>query len=140
MIGKSNVVKVYDGDLIGWTYGTLIEKHIRFESLERWTIETLDGTNLVRWVKEHYSDFAKDGCGYVLKEGYITEAKVNFYKWNKEEYYETYDCPEYYRRLYESNREKTYSFKWDGKEFWELINEIDEREGALFYTKELIFQ
>lgn len=140
MLKKGMLVKVFDGDLIGWTFGTLIEKVDNIGTLEKWKIQTLDGTNLVRYVKSSYSDFKQDGCGYVLKEGFTVRAKVNFEVWDIESFAESWDDPEYFRNIFLNEKNETYDMQWDGEEFWELHGAEDEREGTLFETKELIFQ
>lgn len=140
MLKKGMLVKVYDGDLIGWTFGTLVEKCSSFNSFEKWKIETLDGTNLVRFVKSRYEDFKQDGCGYLIKEGHIEKAKINFNKWDIEAFAESWDDPKYFADIFLSKKDEIYRFEWDGKEFWELKNVDDEREGTLFETKDLIFE
>lgn len=134
------LVKVYDGDLIGWTFGTLVEKCSSLGILSKWRIETLDGTNLVRFVKSSYRNFKQDGCGYMLKEGFTVKAKVNFEVWDIEAFAESWDDPDYFRNIFLNRKDEVYEMEWDGEEFWELKNADDEREGTLFQTKELIFQ
>lgn len=140
MLKKGMLVKVYDGDLVGWTFGTLIEKSSSVGTFEKWRIETLDGTNLVRYVKSRYSDFKQDGCGYVLKKGFTVKAKVNFEVWDIEAFAESWDDPDYFRDIFQNNKDEVYEMEWDGKEFWELKNADDEREGTLFETEDLIFE
>lgn len=140
MLSKGMVVRIYDGDLVGWTFGTLIEKSSSIGALEKWRIETLDGTNLVRYVKSNYINFKKDGCGYVLKEGYIEKAKVNFNAWDIEAFAESWDDPDYFRDIFLDKKDEVYEMEWDGEEFWELHGVDDEREDTLFETKDLIFK
>lgn len=61
-------VKVYDGDLVGFTTATLEERNavVKEGLLERWTMTTEDGTKLTRFVKP-YADEMKDGCGYLME-------------------------------------------------------------------------
>lgn len=134
------LVKVYDGDFIGWTFGYLVEKYSSLGILSKWKIETLDGTNLVRYVKSRYSHFKQDGCGYVLEKGYTEKAKINFNKWDLEEFANSWDDADYFRNIFLDRQDEVYEMQWDGIEFWELKNVDDEREGTLFQTKELIFQ
>lgn len=63
---KGMVVRVYDGDLVGWVMGSLV-RHI---SGDRWTIYTEQGYSLDRIVKSNYTEFKKDGCGYVLESNH----------------------------------------------------------------------
>lgn len=64
----SQKVIVYDGDLVGYTEANLIERYfvVQEDVLEKWLIETADGTRLVRFIKNH-SNKMKDGCGYLIK-------------------------------------------------------------------------
>lgn len=61
MIKKFMNVKVYDGDLIGWTEGTLIEEYPG----GRWLIFTKENSSLIRYIKED-TNSKKDGCGYII--------------------------------------------------------------------------
>lgn len=74
------VVKVYDGDLVGFTTAVLLNLVSVTEDyegrLERWRMETNDGTKLVRFVRNSY-DAKKDGSGYLIKEE--EEEKESFY-------------------------------------------------------------
>ncbi|WP_291548109.1 hypothetical protein [Clostridium sp. HMP27] len=141
MLSKGMVVKIYDGDLIGWTFGTLVEKYSNnISSFEKWKIQTLDNTNLVRFVKDIYKDFKQDGCGYILKEGFTVKAKVNFQTWNIDAFAESWDNPEYFRNIFLDSQDEVYEMEWDGTEFWEIKNVDDEREGTLFEMKDIVFQ
>jgi len=42
------VIKIYDGDLIGWTTATLIKKVGNTGKYERWTMITKEGSELRR--------------------------------------------------------------------------------------------
>lgn len=66
---KDQKVIVYDGDLLGYVQATLINRYSIVEEgvLEKWLMETVDGTRLVRFVKNH-SNKIKDGCGYIIEE------------------------------------------------------------------------
>ncbi|AKN32359.1 hypothetical protein Ccar_16410 [Clostridium carboxidivorans P7] len=46
----SEVITVYDGDLIGWTTAELIEKVGELGEYERWVMKTREGSQLVRLV------------------------------------------------------------------------------------------
>lgn len=61
-------VIVYDGDLIGYTVAVLTKKagFIEEDKLERWFMTTIDGTELLRLVRND-NDIQKDGSGYYLK-------------------------------------------------------------------------
>ena len=101
---KGQVVKVYDGDLIGFTTAVLKELNEVVERgvLERWTMETEDGTQLVRFVRNH-SNAAKDGCGYILEEEeeeikksfYCKGSGESHYGVSEEYYINTFDNEEY---------------------------------------------
>ncbi len=69
MFKKDQIVKVYDGDLVGFTTARLINKYgvVEEEVLERWAMETEQGAILIRYVKNH-SDAMRDGCGYIIKD------------------------------------------------------------------------
>lgn len=141
MLKKSMVVKVYDGDLVGWTFGTLEEKYTNnSKAFEKWCVKCIDGTKLVRYIKTKYTDFKEDGCGYVLNKGFIIQAKINFNTWDLNGYAESWDDPEYFRNIFLNKKDENYEMIWDGNEFWELKNADDEREGTLFETKDIIFQ
>lgn len=43
-------IKVYDGDLIGWTTATLIKKTMEIKGLEQWTMRTKEGYELKRFI------------------------------------------------------------------------------------------
>lgn len=60
-------VIVYDGDLIGYTTATLINRYEVVEAgvLEKWAMVTSQGSILIRYVKNH-SDKMKDGCAYMV--------------------------------------------------------------------------
>lgn len=62
-------VIVYDGDLIGYTTATLINRYEVVEAgvLEKWSMYTKEGSVLIRYVKNH-SNKMKDGCGYIIEE------------------------------------------------------------------------
>lgn len=66
---KGQIVKVYDGDLVGFTTATLVDLitviNHKDEVLERWSMKTEDGTILVRLVRNS-SKATKDGCAYLL--------------------------------------------------------------------------
>lgn len=66
---KGQLVKVYDGDLVGFTTARLEEKFESIEEgvLERWSMMTIEGYKLVRFVRNE-SIALKDGCGYIIKE------------------------------------------------------------------------
>lgn len=59
-IGKE--VKVYDGDLVGWTTGVIIE--MLGENIA--IIETKEGSRLQRHVFNS-TELKKDGSGYIYK-------------------------------------------------------------------------
>lgn len=65
---RGQIVTVYDGDLVGFTCGTLIKRIgiIKEGVLEKWEMITQDGTTLVRFVKDHSQKPLKDGSGYIL--------------------------------------------------------------------------
>lgn len=63
MLRKGMKVKVYDGDLIGWTNGILVHEL----SKNRWVIFTDEESQLNRYIKEEYNEMKKDGCGYVVE-------------------------------------------------------------------------
>lgn len=139
MIKKSMVVKVYDGDLVGWTFGTLKEKYPNnSKAFEKWNVTCLDGTNLIRYIKTKYKDFKEDGCGYVLNKGFILQAKVNFKTWDIEAFAESWDDPEYFKNIFLDKQDEIYEMVWDGEEFFELLTAPDEREGTLFEIKDLL--
>ena len=78
--------------------------------------------------------------------GQIKKGKINFQQWTKEDredFYESWDDPEYFRNLYEADKEKTYDFKiYNDRDTNELLCEIvndDERDGTIFYKHEVIF-
>ena len=60
-IGKE--VKVYDGDLIGWTTGVVIE----MLEENRVIIETKEGYRLKRYVFNS-KELKKDGSGYIMND------------------------------------------------------------------------
>ena len=60
---KGKEVKVYDGDLIGWTTGIIIKK---VDDL-RVKIKTKEGYELVRVLKVD-SELQKDGSAYLVVE------------------------------------------------------------------------
>lgn len=66
---KGDMVKVYDGDLIGFTTATLVERMCKVESgdNERWLLLTKEGYNLIRIVRSS-GDALKDGCGYLISK------------------------------------------------------------------------
>ena len=45
---KGECIKIYDGDLIGWTTATLTENVGEIDELERWKMITREGYELVR--------------------------------------------------------------------------------------------
>lgn len=47
---KGEIIDVYDGDFIGWTTATLIEKVGELGGYERWIMKTKEGTELRRLV------------------------------------------------------------------------------------------
>lgn len=141
MLKKSMLVKVYDGDLVGWTFGTLAEKYPNnSKAFEKWNITCIDGSNLIRYIKTKYNSFKEDGCGYLLTKGFSIQAKINFNTWDLNGYAESWDDPEYFRNIFLNKKDENYKMIWDGNEFWELKNADDEREGTLFETKDIIFQ
>ena len=64
---EGQLVYVYDGDLIGFTFATLTKRIDVLETdvLERWQITTLEGYKLVRFIKNE-KELKKDGCGYIV--------------------------------------------------------------------------
>jgi hypothetical protein len=44
------IIKIYDGDLIGWTTAKLIEKTAEMNGFEQWRMETAEGYELRRFV------------------------------------------------------------------------------------------
>ena len=64
---EGQLVYVYDGDLIGFTFATLTKRIDVLEKdvLERWQITTLEGYKLVRFIKNE-KELKKDGCGYIV--------------------------------------------------------------------------
>lgn len=101
---KGQLVKVYDGDLVGFVTATLEELIAVVEEgeLERWTMITEDGTKLCRFIK-NYPNPVKDGCGYILEEGkdkfeksfYCKGTGENHYDISKEYYINTFEDSEY---------------------------------------------
>lgn len=65
MLKENMKVKVFDGDLIGWTTGILVEQYQLHQN--KWRIFTNEGSELVRYVKENYTELKADGCGYAIK-------------------------------------------------------------------------
>lgn len=132
-------VLVYVDDIEKWQVGELIERCISVEDgiLEKWRIQVVTGTALVRYMKDTMYEFKKDGCGYLLEEGKEIKAKINFKTWDLEEWSESWDDPEYFKDLF-SNKEEIYTLRWDGQEFFEIVNIEDERENELFEPHQLI--
>ena len=66
MFKKGQAVIVYDGDLVGFTIATLEKKCgvIEEGKVERWTMKTKEGYELVRLVKDSYK-IVKDGSAYI---------------------------------------------------------------------------
>lgn len=133
------LVKVYDGDLVKWTLGTLMEKYpSSSKAFEKWNIKCIDGTNLIRYIKSKYSSFKEDGCGYLLTKDFTVKAKINFNVWDVNQFAESWDDPEYFKSIFLNTKNEVYEMKWDGEEFFELINVTDERDGTLFGIKDLL--
>lgn len=59
---KGDSVKIYDGDLIGWTTGELL----KCLDKNRWIIKTKEGYMLNRIIKDS-KKCLKDGSGYLIK-------------------------------------------------------------------------
>lgn len=47
---KGQIVDVYDGDFLGWTTATLIERVGELGEYERWVMKTKEGSELRRLV------------------------------------------------------------------------------------------
>lgn len=64
---EGQLVYVYDGDLIGFTFATLTKRISILEKdvLERWEMTTLEGYKLVRCVKNE-KEPKKDGSAYIV--------------------------------------------------------------------------
>ena len=65
---KGQIVKVYDGDLVGFVSATLLDRVCVLEKniLERWTMITEHGYILTRIVRPYKINPPKDGCAYLL--------------------------------------------------------------------------
>ncbi|WP_034440317.1 hypothetical protein [Clostridium ihumii] len=72
MLGKGEIVLVYDGDLIGWTIGELEKKY----NGDKWSIRTKENSSLVRHIKEDYTKLQDDGCGYVVNDSLNIKLRI----------------------------------------------------------------
>lgn len=67
LTAKKGQTIVYDGDLVGWTYCSVVDKH-PFGDYTRANVITEDGTKLYRLYKEieDFTGIAQDGSIYKL--------------------------------------------------------------------------
>ena len=64
---EGQLVYVYDGDLVGFTFASLTKRVDIVEQgvLERWKMLTIEGYELVRFVKNEEAP-KKDGSAYIV--------------------------------------------------------------------------
>lgn len=92
---------------------------------------------IVGWEVGELKDKYRIAEESALEKDKKIKAKINFKSWDLDEWSQTCDDPKYFSNLF-SNKEEVYEMRWDGKEFFELMNAPDEREGTLFEIKDLI--
>lgn len=119
------IVKVYDGDWVGWTLGLVTKEYITAMGV----ITTIDGTELRRHLKTS-TEHKKDGCGYILPQGYKIKAKINYDLWMEEleMQAESWDNPTQFRNYYLSNIDKVYEFELFDMYFEVTRESIPEEE------------